>query len=64
MEVLKGDTIQEKTIAIVCPTTREMRLVGGVSAALLKEAVSNVQKACDIEAAKDNIPSEGKVVAT
>ena len=63
MEVLKGDITQEKTIAIVCPTTREMRLVE-VSAALLKKAGSNVQKDCDVEAAKGNIPSEGKVVAT
>ena len=64
VEVLKGDITQERTNAIVCPTTREMSLVGGVSAALLKKAGSDLKKACDAEAAKGNFPSERKVVAT
>ena len=65
VEVVKGDITQERTNAIVCPTTREMSLAGGgVSAALLKKAGSDLKKACDAEAKKGNFPGEGKVVAT
>jgi O-acetyl-ADP-ribose deacetylase (regulator of RNase III) len=66
VQIVKGDITCEQTDAIVNSTNRELSLGGGgVSAALLKKAGKDLQKACnEKKEEKRRYLSEGKVVDT
>ena len=66
VQIVKGDITCEQTDVIVNSTNRELNLGGvGVSAALLKKAGKDLQKACnEKKEEKRRFLSEGKVVVT
>ena len=66
VEIIKGDITSETTDVIVNTTGRDMNLKisGGVAAALLKKAGKDLEKACEEKRKKKQYLSDGKVIDT